>query len=151
MNNELNELEGLLRNVPCTDSLALAVSDVSRKALLLKELEEELQSGGEVFSNERLAASGIFSLFRSDHLKTVAISRWPQVLCLHLGRLYFDRNRSQIRKDCVHVEFPRTLSASDLTRLLPFMNVSFLGYCLKAVLVHHGGATSGAISNRFIT
>lgn len=90
---------------------------------------------------ELLSTLGIARMSRHIHEKYSSVTRWPEILCVHLCRLNFDVETSRPVKDSTHVAFNGTLSMGDNSP----GSASNYGYTLIAVVEHHGGAWQGNI------
>ena len=145
---ELENLAAIAQSVPGAVSLQHAQSEACSNLAAVHALTDATRSGCRTASVEDLALCGITDLVRATYSKSFVVSRWPAVLCLHLGRLNYDPHRQAVRKNRVRVHFPLELSSAELRSSVRSLAVCPRQYQLKAVVVHHGGATSGTHTTR---
>lgn len=140
---ELENLIAVAQSVPGTVPLMDAQRDARYNLAELQALTDATRSGCRVATDEDLALCGITDPARASYSKSLMVSRWPTLLCLHLGRLHYDPHRQAMRKNRVRVQFPLELSSAELRASARSMAACPYHYQLRAVVVHHGGATSG--------
>lgn len=142
---ELKDICSVLEEMPLSPPVLRAKHDAITRRESLLQLADYAKSGCCSPSFEDLSATGFVKPIRTNYTKKSGISKWPQTLCIHIARLYYNSKEQSMMKNRSHVDYPFVLSKEDLAKCTGASSVCPFKYYLKAVLVHHGGANSGFV------
>lgn len=141
----LDIMLGESSQIPAPTGVCQAARGDARRALeSLRQMAASTKSGSETASLENLALVGVVKPVVSNYSKRFVITKWPQVICFHFSRLSYDIKKQTMQKNRSIVRFPIVLSSIELMKSTRSVSPPPSFYTLKAVIVHHGGANSGA-------